>query len=238
MVRRDVPARSNYQAYRQELRVDFWFSCAYCTLTEVESRGRGFQIDHYVPVETDPSLANVYGNLMYSCQPCNSNKTDYYPTPEAAAAGMRFFKADEENTADHFELAENNVVGKTTVGKFTTEVLCLNRLLMQRVRRARRRITKSEPTAVSGIYALRKIGIDSLPMDIRGQFLRVRAQLEAAAAAVVVDDDVWREIVKSRLLDEDPEHANLLAARRWALAEAKALCPAPAKLKPPKSKKA
>jgi hypothetical protein len=234
-----VEPRSNYQDYRPELRANFWFSCAYCTLTEVESRGVGFQIDHYVPIASDATLQNVYGNLMYSCAPCNRNKGDYHPTAAQDAAGKRFFRADQEHPSDHFETTQNTVVGTTAVGEFTTEVLMLNRLLMQRVRRARRRITESEATVTSGIHALRSLPIESLPLPIRGRFMQVRAQLDAAATGVIVADEVWKEIVRSRMLDDDPERVKLLEARRWALAEAKALSPSPAKLRPsaPKKKK-
>jgi hypothetical protein len=217
------------------LRVDFWFSCAYCTLTEVEAQGVAFHIDHYVPLKVDSALKNTYANLMYACEPCNLAKKEYYPPNQAAVdAGYRLFKADEENHADHFYVTQDLAAGTTKVGEFTTEVLRLNRLLMKRVRRARRHITTDEASIISGIHALRRMSIQSLPLELRGQFLKIKSQLEANAAALIVDDEVWAELTRSKLLDEDPDHAQLLETRRWALAQVQALTPMPAKLKPPK----
>jgi len=225
-----VPVCTNYLDYRQMLRLDFWFSCAYCTMTELESTGLGFQIDHYDPISNN-GPENEYGNLMYSCQPCNRNKGEYFPSPAAAAAGLRFFRADAEHPGDHFEEGPGNkIAGKTKVGEFTTEVLNLNRMLLQRIRRDRRLISGSEAAVVSGIHALRAMNLDSLPVPLRSRFLRIRAELEAAATDVITADEVWQELVASRLLDDDPNHAQALQTRRDALAAAKALAPAPAKL--------
>jgi len=203
-------------------------------MTEVEAEGVGYQIDHYVPVSADASLQNVYTNLMHCCTPCNRNKAEYHPSPQQAASGKRFFNPDIESYSQHFEVNQNQIEGTTEVGRFTTEVLMLNRLMMQRVRRARRRLTQDEAAVVSGIHALRKVSVDALPPELKGQFMRIRTQLEAAAAGVIIADNVWQEIVRSRLLDEDPDRAQHLEKRRWALAEAKAIAPSPAKLKPAK----
>jgi len=40
-VRREVTKKSNYQDYREDLRYDFWYSCAYCSITELEAMGIG-----------------------------------------------------------------------------------------------------------------------------------------------------------------------------------------------------
>jgi len=205
-------------------------------MTEVEADAIGYQIDHYVPISADPTLHNVYTNLMHCCVPCNRNKSDYHPNAAQAAAGKRVFNPDLETYRDHFEVKQNQIEGTTDVGRFTTEVLMLNRLMMQRVRRARRRLTEDEAAVVSGIHALRKVSVDALPQELKGQFLRIRTQLEAAAAGVIIADKVWQEIVRSRLLDEDPDRAQQVEKRRWALAEAKAITPSPAKLKPVKKK--
>ena len=62
-----VAPKGSYANYRQDLRVDFWYSCAYCSITEVEAQGIAFEIDHYAPHSKFPELKHDYGNLMYSC---------------------------------------------------------------------------------------------------------------------------------------------------------------------------
>ena len=69
-----MPVLSNYHEYKQYLRKDFYYSCAYCTITEWKARGIRFEIDHYEPVSAAPHLRNTYTNLMYSCEECNSQR--------------------------------------------------------------------------------------------------------------------------------------------------------------------
>ena len=63
--RQDVPslaAVKSHLGYSEHLRVDFWFSCGYCTIAETEARGITFEIDHYHPESAGGS--SEYSNLM------------------------------------------------------------------------------------------------------------------------------------------------------------------------------
>lgn len=97
---RDYPTSvAHYGEYREHLRRDFWFSCAYCTTAEVEATGIGFEIDHYVPASRDKSLLTCYKNLMWCCEHCNSAKRNH-PTPKASEAGFRFFNPGARASQD------------------------------------------------------------------------------------------------------------------------------------------
>ena len=80
------PVRS-HREYLQILRKDFYYSCAYCTLTEFEAQGYSFEVDHYEPQSARPELVNVYENLMYSCECCNRNKSDLDPPAKLEPRG-------------------------------------------------------------------------------------------------------------------------------------------------------
>jgi hypothetical protein len=68
---------ANYEAYRDWLRDEFSFRCAYCLMREPWLRGRsGFQIDHCIPQAQYPAGKLDYDNLVYTCPWCNHAKSN------------------------------------------------------------------------------------------------------------------------------------------------------------------
>lgn len=66
----------DYESYREWLRDDFTFRCAYCLHRERWSIGGGaFHIDHFKPVALDPNGKLEYANLIYACATCNTAKS-------------------------------------------------------------------------------------------------------------------------------------------------------------------
>jgi Restriction endonuclease len=90
VVRSVVIPNRPYGDYLQNLRYDFWFSCAYCSIAEAEAVGISFEIDHYEPQSTEVLHVHDYSNLMYSCSPCNLSKSNIWTSPEQQAQGLRF----------------------------------------------------------------------------------------------------------------------------------------------------
>ena len=85
-VRKYKPAPTDeYGDYRDILRDDFDYSCAYCNITETELGNlRLFHIDHYRPQKNPrfpqfAKLKNAYDNLLYSCFDCNEHKGNFWP---------------------------------------------------------------------------------------------------------------------------------------------------------------
>jgi 5-methylcytosine-specific restriction endonuclease McrA len=103
VVRSEVGPVRHYREYREVLRHDFWYACAYCSMAEIESRGIAFEIEHYEPAG-DPKLEHAYHNLMWACAECNDLKTDWTPPAEARAQGLRFIRPDHDDPRDHLEL--------------------------------------------------------------------------------------------------------------------------------------
>lgn len=113
IINRSNPAfYKNYLEYRDILRLDFWYSCAYCSLSESEALGIGFEIDHYYPKEHNYRLVNVYNNLMWSCEKCNAYKSDYNPDTNDVQKGKIIIRPDADDPRDHMELINYNMEKK------------------------------------------------------------------------------------------------------------------------------
>lgn len=80
---------ADYEAYRDWLRDEFAFRCAFCLMRERWLRGkRGFQIDHCIPQAQDPGRKNDYDNLVYTCPWCNQAKAGVrVPNPTEVSYG-------------------------------------------------------------------------------------------------------------------------------------------------------
>ena len=74
--RRHGPAGyRDYGSYRDWLRDEFTFRCAYCLHREQwDNQGGMFQVEHLIPTSVDPSGECDYSNLVYSCTKCNAAK--------------------------------------------------------------------------------------------------------------------------------------------------------------------
>jgi hypothetical protein len=65
-----------YAAYKDWLRDEFSFRCAYCLTREkwCPTGHRDFAVEHILPKVNNKKLKTVYENLAYSCHLCNSRK--------------------------------------------------------------------------------------------------------------------------------------------------------------------
>lgn len=73
----------NYSSYLKTLKRDFNKRCGYCN--DLDSHKiRSFTIDHFVPQNPKDFTHNIkpnnYFNLIYSCNYCNSAKSNKFPT--------------------------------------------------------------------------------------------------------------------------------------------------------------
>lgn len=234
--RNHLEQQSNYQNYKENLRIDFWFSCSYCSVTELEASGFGFQIDHYIPESIDSSLKNDYRNLMYSCQRCNSAKSDTYPPEDARKDGWRFIKIDEEDPSYHFNLDGVRLEPKTLAGELTESVLELNSLYLRRVREIREKFCAAAEHITRGAAMFRKKDkIDLLPKNYRPEYLKLAQhflnQIKSANKTLKpnldkIDFDP-SILVRSLALDINLEDKDYSKHRRAHLKEMKAVYPEP-----------
>ena len=74
-----------------------------------------------------PHLVRDYYNLRYACHVCNMTKSDYWPSPEAEAAGIGVVDLTVGTFADHYQLAENGIIQPVTASaQVTISLLRLN----------------------------------------------------------------------------------------------------------------
>lgn len=226
VVRSVVPAELNYPEYRPHLRVDFFHSCAYCTIAEAEAMAIRFTIDHYEPQEARKDLVNEYGNLMYCCDTCNQYKGDRCPPEEARQKGYRFFRPDQDLRTDHFERKGRELSHKSNTGYFTIETLDLNRENLKRLRDLRERLKDCDRYVVEGIMALRSFKIDELPREVRAKAIEKIKDAQLAADEIgEAIDELLREHSRSPFIDPDLGAAHRAVERTKALKDLEGLYP-------------
>ena len=227
VIRSKVDHVKNYSEYREILRFDFWFSCGYCEITEFESWGIGFEIDHYCPKKSHFNLINDYNNLIWSCEKCNRYKHDYYPDEEDKLKGNIVLRPDKDNPWDHLELEGYLLKGKTHTGNFNIHLLELNRLQLRKLRQIREKLWNAKKFIAFGIHKIASYKIDRMKqrrrrypfLILRKKFLEREAQINESL------DSVLRQFAKSPFLDEDPEKRERQKRRRKYLREQKAIKP-------------
>ena len=124
----------DYTSYKEWLRDEFTFRCAYCLNRETwyPNRSDSFAVDHGKPL-SQPAfahLSNDYDNLFYACARCNSAKRDCLtldPTELALAAHVRIE-------------ADGSIVGLTEDGQDFIDLLDLDSDAERAFRRSRFRI--------------------------------------------------------------------------------------------------
>jgi hypothetical protein len=137
---RTTPAPSvagGNRGLRPYVRADFCRRCAYCLLDELTASGEeNFEMDHFRPKSRFPELHDDFYNLYYACHPCNHIKHDYWPPPDLEARGIGLVDLCAEDFATHFRpIDDGRWDGITESGRYTIEILRLNREHLVKVRR-------------------------------------------------------------------------------------------------------
>jgi hypothetical protein len=96
--------------------------CEYCHFP-AEIALLPFQIDHVVPRKLHGKT--IAANLALSCERCNSHKG---PLVAGMLGGrmVRLFHPRKDNWDQHFEWNGAYLVGKTSIGRVTVDVLAIN----------------------------------------------------------------------------------------------------------------
>lgn len=204
--------KSNYLEYREELRRDFWYSCAYCSMTELEASAIGFEIDHFEP--KTPANEAAYLNLLWSCQRCNNRKRKIWPTPANLAAGYKYLRPDVDVLLEHYDLKgdQTTLLAKTLPGEWTIQCIGLNRPYITEVRRLRVELKSAKEEVIDGIRALRDRAVFQRSQPDRFRELRRVRKVEELNESLL--EDVIKEFGHSRVADPDPQNERHLSSRR------------------------
>lgn len=134
------PSFTNYQDYKPQLREDFTYTCAYCTIHEREWGGlRQFHVEHFRPKSLFPGLETDYDNLLYACSVCNVFKSNDWPSDQPLEDGVGYLDPCEHDYAEHFEndAESGKVAGSTPPARYMVEHLHMNRPYLISLRRKR-----------------------------------------------------------------------------------------------------
>jgi hypothetical protein len=166
ITRRHTPraarGKSGFQSYRQCLRWEFGFSCAFCLLHEMDLFTPGVEgtgltgIEHFEPKSLNEAGRNQYENLFYCCRFCNSA---HGSLPVADPEGRRLLNPCEVAWRDFFELRGDELHARDEGdATYTHEVYDLNDRRKVVLRQKRR-----EALAVRSAYLAEGRGVlDSL----------------------------------------------------------------------------
>lgn len=218
VTRADVQLGKPYAEYREILRYDFWYSCAYCSISEAEAQGITFEIDHYCPQSLALDGTHHYHNLMWSCDTCNRHKGNVWETEERQLQGYRFIRPDLDDPNDHYELDGGLTLKPITIpGKYTVEMLYLDRKALREIRAIRQRLGEAQSTILAGIQSLRNVSIDRISPARRAQYLQAMtaALSQHTQLRNQTDSELTARVLNhSPLLDPDPDKDAHTAARR------------------------
>lgn len=227
VVRSKVENKDDYKEYRSTLRDDFWYACAYCSITEIEAGGIDFHIDHYYPRSEFPEYTNEYNNLFWSCRICNSHKGAYYPENDLDKNnGKVIIRLDEEDPDDHYRLPDGNMRLEplTQKGNYNIYKLNLNRKPLLDLRNIRYNIWKSNTIIQSGLRTLSKAKIDRANPKYRLDIIKMQKKCEEQHRLL---SDSLEELIKtlsrSCLIDIDPDKETASERRRRYLEKQKSL---------------
>ena len=190
------PRYGQYQRYKNDLRQDFDFRCAYCDIHEAEWGGyRHFHIDHLRPKRLFPWLQAEYSNLLYSCDICNCYKGSDWPSDRPTPETPGYLDPCLYDFDSYFVVLDDGTVeAKEEAPRYMVEALHLNRRQLRQLRSRRRR-----------------------EEVIHRQFLQLFDQVDAKIAAIngpSSRDRVLRKLIL-QLTDVYREHLRSLWANRW-----------------------
>lgn len=104
-----------YTSYLKTLKEDFNDRCGYCNDTD-KLKLRNFAIDHFVPQNPIGFVNNIppnnYYNLVYSCNFCNSSKSNTWPTNDET-----IYNDGNEGFIDPTTVQYTNVFKRNHIGK-------------------------------------------------------------------------------------------------------------------------
>ncbi|MBU0552759.1 hypothetical protein KJ940_14915 [Myxococcota bacterium] len=166
--------------YREELRFENFYSCSYCSMSEIEAEGIGFAIEHYFPQEEVKRLPqlkkkiNEYGNLFWSCERCNSIKSALPEVLKTFDGGPILYRPDKHCFRDHIEmdLDDFTLNYKTDIGEYTIYIFDMNDSFQVALRNKRFHLFENYRYIFRGIKSLKSIKIDQLPTHLRGIIIR------------------------------------------------------------------
>jgi len=115
-----------YEERAQAVRLRAKAVCEYCRLPEALHPGP-FEIEHIIPVQHGGT--DALGNLAFACLRCNRHKGPNIAgidRPTSRTKLVRLFHPRRHSWSYHFRWEGPRVVGRTSIGRVTVELLAMN----------------------------------------------------------------------------------------------------------------
>lgn len=149
--RHDPPAgrgRRAYRRYRQCLRWEFGFTCAFCLCHEADLILHGVEgsgetgIEHHVPVSHGEAAVHEYRTCFYACRYCNQDRAAQANVDPQS--GARLLNPCDDPWADHFRATNDKLMprGNDLDALYTHRVYNLDHPRKVRMRRLRRKAVR------------------------------------------------------------------------------------------------
>lgn len=126
------PTTTDYKTFRQCLRWEFGFACAFCHIHELdltppaldgaESSGVTW-IEHFVTQYEDSSLTSAYSNCFYSCKYCNRSRSK---NPVMDDRGRVLLNPVDDIWEKNFDFKDFKFLPKNENARYTEESYRLN----------------------------------------------------------------------------------------------------------------
>ncbi len=160
---RQSKATKGYQRYRQCLRWDFGFTCAFCLVHEVDwtciglTEGTGlFTVEHFLPQSTNKDQANLYDNCFYACRSCNTSRRRKPVCKDGAA----LLDPTKVSWGRHFNATDGCLKPAARDAQYTHQAYRLDNSLKVALRRKRQRrirecldVVQSHPEVIANLTA-------------------------------------------------------------------------------------
>lgn len=130
--------------------------CAYSMIHERETGKETIEVEHFDPRKIDGKKNHKYDNLLPAFGPCNRSKSGKWPSPEAAAQGVRFLNPTvERDYGVHLfeDPGSHKIVGVTPAGKYHVRQLALNTeyLIRKRKNRSMAKVVREQIGLIQGL---------------------------------------------------------------------------------------
>lgn len=118
---------------RQQIRERANARCEYCRTPDQYS-SNSFQVDHIIPVKRHGGSDDI-SNMAWACPHCNRTKETDVGGYDEMKALTPLYNPRIQSWDDHFHMDETaRIIGRTSVGKVTIQLLNLNDQLSVYVR--------------------------------------------------------------------------------------------------------
>lgn len=189
---------SAYREYRQEIREDCQGRCVYCDAHENEIGGaESMTLDHFRPKDKFGHLAHDPSNLVWSCQTCNRNKSNYWPAIGTTSTFVKrggFVDPFTEDMHEYFSIeASGELIPLKRPARYLIQTLKLNRQGVKVLREARRVLCESRAARLRKLsHYIRELDDELEQPDLsarsRGRLSAMKAELSEEYDEILAEE--------------------------------------------------